>query len=715
MKQITQKLISSDMKINDLPRPQISPGMIIVKNHYSIISSGTEMSTIRTAQKGLVGKAKEKPDQLKIALETLKNQGPIQTYRAIMKRLDSYSPLGYSSSGEVIEIGSGVENFKVGDKVACAGAGYANHSEIVKVPVNLCVKLAETANLRDAAYNTLGAIAMQSVRQANMQIGETCVVIGLGLIGHLVALILKASGVKVIGIDISENAVKVSNDNSVCNIAFSRSMPNIEENIMNFTKGIGSDAVIIAAQTSSLDPINFSGKVVREKGKVVILGDVPTGFDRDPYWYRKELELRMVCSYGPGRYDRNYEEKGIDYPISYVRWTENRNMQAFQELLESSAIDITYLTTHEFDFIDAIRAYEILSDNSKNCIGIALKYDISSPHLDSKIIVNKNNNLNNSTIKISFIGAGSYAQGFLLPNLPKSDKISRVGVLTERGNSSRRVSEKFNFEFCTSSDKDIFNKKTNTVFITTRHDSHFEYVIKAIKSNNYVYVEKPLCIYEKDIDQLIDIQNNNDKFIMVGYNRRFSPLSKEIKNIMGSGKMSMIYRISAGSIPKESWIQDRDIGGGRIIGEVCHFIDYLIYINGSIPINVSANIIETGNSLDDSVNILLKFKNGSSGIISYNSNGSNSLPKEYFEVSSKGISIILDDFKKIEIYTKGKPNKKRLFTQNKGQKKMINSFFDGIESNTAPIKFKEIIAVSRTCFKILESIEKRGEQVKVIL
>ena len=349
MQQLTQKLGSGDMIIQEVPYPQLGKGMVIVKNHYSIISAGTEGSTVVAARKSLIGKAKERPQQVKQVIDTLKKQGPIQTYRAVMKKLDAYSPLGYSCAGEVIEVGEGVTEFEVGDKVACAGAGYANHAEIVSVPINLCVKLDKNASLKDSAYNTVGAIAMQGVRQADMRLGESCVIIGLGLLGQLAALILKASGVTVIGIDVSEAAVKQALDNKVVDLGLTRNAAGVEEQIQNATNGYGADTVIIAAATNSLDPINFAGAIARKKGKVIVLGAVPTGFERDPYWYSKELELKMACSYGPGRYDLNYEEKGIDYPLPYVRWTEKRNMEAFQNLIATKRIDIDYLTTHDAD------------------------------------------------------------------------------------------------------------------------------------------------------------------------------------------------------------------------------------------------------------------------------------------------------------------------------------------------------------------------------
>ena len=388
MLQLTQKLSNGEMIIQDVPQPTLNKGMILVKNHYSLISAGTEGSTVKAARMNLIGKAKERPQQVKQVIDTLKKQGPIQTYHAVMKKLDSYSPLGYSCAGEVLEVGEGVTEFKVGDKVACAGVGYANHAEIVSVPINLCVKLKDDANLRDAAYNTLGAIAMQGFRQADLRLGETIVVIGLGLLGQLTCMISKASGIQVIGMDVSDFPVKQSIENNIVDAAYLRNITGLEDKINNLTNGNGADAVIIAAATSSLDPINFAGSVVRKKGKVVVLGAVPTGFDRDPYWYRKELELKMSCSYGPGRYDLNYEENGIDYPYAYVRWTEKRNMEAFQRLIMTKAINLDYLTTHEFNFEDAPKAYDLVLNHTEPFLGIALKYDVSKDISKQPIIVN---------------------------------------------------------------------------------------------------------------------------------------------------------------------------------------------------------------------------------------------------------------------------------------------------------------------------------------
>jgi len=710
MLQLTQKLGSGEMQTQELPLPQLGKGMVMVKNHYSLISAGTEGSTVKAARKSLLGKAQERPQQVKQVLEVLKRQGVVQTYRAVMKKLDAYSPLGYSSAGEVIEVSDDVVDFKVGDFVACAGLGYASHAEVIVVPVNLCVKLNYDADLSQACYNTLGAIALQGVRQADLRLGETCAVIGLGLIGQLACLELKASGVKVVGIDVDPNAVKTA-DTHCADLALTRNTPGIYDKINEYTNGLGVDAVIIAAATSSLDPVNFAGSIARKRGTVVILGAVPTGFDRDPDYYKKELSLKMSCSYGPGRYDLNYEEKGIDYPAAYVRWTEKRNMEAFQELLSGKTFDLSYLTTHIFKFEDAPQAYDLITNRSEPYLGIVIKYDVEKQQEKGKILISTNGK--SDEVNLAFIGAGSYAQGNLLPNLPESSNVIRKGVLTNSGTTSKRVAERFKFEFCTSNEEDIINNpEINTLFVTTRHDSHAKYVIKGLENGKNVFVEKPLCL---NIDELIQIEKlsaETRKSVMIGFNRRFSPHATLIKNKLGNGRMSMIYRINAGYIPADSWIQDVEIGGGRIIGEVCHFIDLMTFMCGSVPAKVIASALPDSQSLIDTVNIIVEFENGSTGVIAYYANGSKLLNKEYFEVYSSGVTAIINDFKQCTIYGKERPVKSKLFAQDKGQKMMMTKFIDGLRKGETPISMEQIFAVTKATFAIIKSIQENGAPVR---
>lgn len=704
MKILTQKLSSGEMLITEVTAPIISNRQLLIRNYYSVISAGTEGSTVKTARLSLLGKAKERPQQVKQVLEVLAQQGPLQTYRAVTKKLEAYSPLGYSSVGEVIDVGSQVSEFVVGDLVACAGAGYANHAEIISVPVNLCVKLKKDANLKSAAYNTLGAIALQSIRQADLHLGETCAVIGLGLLGQLAGLMLRTSGVRVIGIDVAEEPVKLAGQH-FASLSLMRNDPGIEQQIHEFTNGLGVDAVIIAAASSSTDPINFAGAISRKKGKVVILGAVPAGFDRDPHWYKKELELKMSCSYGPGRYDLNYEEKGIDYPPAYVRWTEKRNMEAFQQMLADGQIHIDYLTTHEFSLDDAPKAYDMVVNKTEPYLGILIKYDVDKTYeKHKKISFERASSV--AGITIGFIGAGSYAQSNLLPNLPvKRGNLRLKGVLTSTGTTSRRVAERFGFDFCTSDENDVLtDKDINTLFIATRHDSHAEFVIKGLEHGKHVFVEKPLCLKKDELSEIIAAKESFPTAqIMVGFNRRFSILSEELKKNLGSGPMSMIYRVNAGNIPGGSWIQDMEIGGGRIIGEACHFIDYLTWLNGSIPVKINASALPDAAGFNDTVNITISFQNGSQGIVAYYANGPKSMPKEYIEVFQNGFSGSINNFKEMNLFGKT-ASRRKLFNADKGQAKMVEQFISSLKTGNELIPFAEIVSVTEATFAVLDSI-----------
>ena len=711
MRQFTQKLKDGKMKILEVPAPSVQKGQILVKNYYSLVSAGTERSTVKAARKGLIGKAKERPQQVKQVIDTLKTQGPVQTYRAVMKKLDAYSTLGYSCVGEILDLPPDIAGFEIGDFVACGGFS-ASHSEIVVVPEKLCVKLRKDADLKQAAYNTLGAIAMQGVRQADTNIGECCAVIGLGLLGQITALLLRASGVRVVGIDVDMEMVSVAGKNCA-DMSVGRDEAGVEEKISNFTDGLGCDAVIITAASDSLDPINLAGAISRKKGTIVVVGDVPTGFDREPYFYKKELIIKMSCSYGPGRYDSNYEEKGLDYPSAYVRWTENRNMQAFQELIQSGKINVSYLTTHVFKLNDAPAAYDMVMEKSEPFIGILIEYDTTRKLVTEKIeIKSQNRKTESDSIGIAFIGAGSYAQSHLLPNIPKNKKTLLKGVMTATSASSRSVSERYGFEYCTGSEKDILeNEEVNTVFIATRHDSHSYFVMKALEAGKHVFVEKPLCLTLENLDEISELYNNklniqnSPLVLMVGYNRRFSPVAKMIKEKYPTGPMAVTYRINAGSIPPDSWIQDIEAGGGRIIGEICHFVDFLTFLTGSRPSSVYAAAMKDPLNLNDTLNVTLKYFDGSIGNICYFSNGDKSFPKERIEVYTLGSTVVVNDFRSLEIYDQGKRKLNKMISQDKGQKTEIAEFIDHIISGKGElIPFSEIYNTSMVTFKIVESI-----------
>ena len=713
MKQLTQKLKNGSMLILDAPLPQLSPGTVLVKNYFSLVSAGTEGGTVKAARSSLVEKARARPQQVKQVIDTLKTQGVTQTYRAVMKKLDAYSPLGYSCCGEVIAVAPDVTGFCVGDLVACGGLT-ASHAEVVCVPVNLCVRLQPDTDMRQAAFNTLGAIALQGVRQADLRLGETCLIIGLGLLGQLTALLLKASGIRTIGVDIDPAMVELAAHHAV-DLGLARNAPDIRQAIYEFTGGLGCDAVIIAAATQSLDPINFAGTCCRKRGTVVLLGDVATGFDREPHFYKKELQVRMSCSYGPGRYDPEYEEKGRDYPPAYVRWTENRNMQAFQDLIHTKRIDVGYLATHTFDLADSQAAYNLVMSKSEPFIGILLQYDTSKEHVRAPLPLKPLSRTETSgatdTLGIAFIGAGSYAQSHLLPNIPLGKDVRLTGILTATAAGSRSSADRFGFEFCAGSEDDILGDPAiNTVFIATRHDSHGGYVLRSLQAGKHVFVEKPLCRTPEELQDIYTCyaslaQAASPPQLLVGYNRRFSPLAVAMKEKMGRGPLAVNCLINAGFIPADSWIQDMDLGGGRIIGEVCHFVDLCNYLTNSLPVSVYAISLPTPEHLHDTVSISLSYENGSIATINYFANGDKSLPKERIQVFGGGSAAVLDDFRVLSVYAAGKRTDKKLMSQNKGQKTAVHSFIEAVRNGAvAPIAFDDLYSTSLTTFAALESL-----------
>ncbi len=706
MEQLTQNLKNGHMQLLQVPFPMLNSGCVLVRNHYSIISAGTEGKTVKDARLGYIGKAMARQEEVKKVIKTAKTIGIQETYKLMMNKLDSPSPLGYSCSGEIIAVADDITEFKIGDKVACAGAG-AVHAEVVAIPKNLCVKLPEHVGNDEAAFTTIGAIAMQGIRQADLRLGESCVVIGLGLIGQLTVQMLNASGIKTIGIDIDEKMVALSKELGA-NYSFERNIEGLDLIIKEITNGYGVDAVIITAATSSLDPVDFAGEICRRKGRVIIVGSIPTGFKRT-YYYKKELELKMSCSYGPGRYDSNYEENGVDYPYGYVRWTENRNMQAFVDLVEHKKINIKKLISHVFDFNEAPKAYQLILDKTELYTGILLKYDHVKPVL-SKVEL-KQTATNPSEPNIGFIGAGSFANNVLLPAL--KGHCSFVGIATNKGNNARNIADKYGFNYCTDKSEELFtNKNCNTIFVVTRHDSHAKYVTEAIKHHKHVFVEKPLCLLESELDEIANLQKDNQHFVMVGFNRRFAPLIKKLKTqLVPNQPLAINYRINSGTIAADHWIHDKAIGGGRIIGEVCHFIDLVSFLSGSKISSISANEMVNANNLRDTLVINLKMQNGSIASISYFSNGSKELSKEYLEVFSNGQSFILNDFKSLTIH--GKSSKTiNLSNQDKGHKEEVKIFLDAIRNGkTCPIPFDQTYNAMLATFKVVESIAKNGEQI----
>lgn len=698
MEQLTQNLKDGYMQLLEVPFPALGKGQVMVRNHYSVISAGTEGKTVKDARLSYIGKAKSRQEEVKKVITAAKTHGVMKTYKLVMNKLESPSPLGYSCAGEIIEVADDIKHLKVGDFVACGGAT-ANHSEVVVVPKNLCVKINQPEIVESAAFATIGAIALQGVRQAELTLGESCVVIGLGIVGQLTAQLLRASGINVIALDIDQNQVDLVKKSGFKN-TFNSNDEGIQNVIEQITNGYGADAVIITAGTSSLEPINFAGEIARKKAKVVIVGAVPTGFDRKHY-FKKELDLRMSSSYGPGRYDNDYEQKGNDYPIGYVRWTENRNMQAFVKLIEEGKLNLDNLISHQFKFENAKEAYQLIVDRSEHLCGIVLEYDTSKT-LKRKVQLN-DKKYNPTDINIGFIGAGSFAQNFLLPNL-KTQNL--VNVATARATTARNVADKFGFANCTGNADEIINdEQINTIFIATPHHLHANYVIKALQANKNVFVEKPLSLTKEELEEIAVAESKSSGQVMVGFNRRFAPQIIALKNELNADLPKAInYRINAGKLPADHWTQDPKVGGGRIIGEACHFIDLCAFITGSPIIKVEANALKDVNNLLDTVSVSLGFENGSVASVSYFSNGSKALNKEYLEVSCGEKTIVLDDYKIMDILGKGKKSIKN-GSQDKGHATEVAAFLSAIkEGKQLPISFQECYNSTKATFEVLAKI-----------
>lgn len=705
MKQLIQNFKTGELYVDEVPLPSLSGGKVLVENAFSLISAGTERSTVRVAKASLIGKAKQRPDLVAQVLQNIKKEGLKATIDKVRTKLDSLKALGYSTSGTVIASLDTDSKFKPGDRVACAGQDYASHAELVAVPQNLVAKIPDGVSMEEAAFTTLGAIAMQGVRQSKPALGERVCVIGLGLLGQITCQLLRANGCHVFGIDLSDRLVTLA-ANSSADMAMNRNDTNLLSACETFTQGHGFDAIIITAAAPSNDPVELSAEIARKKGKVIVVGAVKMDIPRDPHFYRKELDLRMSCSYGPGRYDEKYEELGADYPFAYVRWTEQRNMEAFLDLLARKRIDITPLITHVFGIDEAEKAYDIVMGKVQQPhIGILLKYPENAQKKRSLIAVKSNPVKEMNT---GFIGAGSFAQSYLLPNV-KSWGSSLDTVVTSKGISAKNVAEKFGFNKCSSDAGDVLtNNAVNVLFIATPHASHARYCISGLKAGKPVFVEKPLAMNYEQLQSVIETKAEHNQALMVGFNRRFAPVSQEIKTAFQNITEPLVVniRVNAGFIPKDHWTQIPEIGGGRIVGEMCHFIDLMQYFTGSEPVKVFAESIDTGNekqTSEDNIAVVVKFANGSVGNLTYLANGDKSLPKEYIEVFGAGKVGIIKDFREGALHEGNKI--KKLSSHGKGHKEEVYSFLDHLkEGLDAPIDFRSACLTTLTTFKIKDSL-----------
>lgn len=713
MKQVLQNRKTGELSVNDVPVAASRRGHVLVRTAASLISAGTERMTVELGQKSLAGKARERPDLVKQVIQKVQSEGLTNTLHAVRARLDSTAVLGYSAAGIVIDVGADVSGFRVGDRVACAGAGYASHAEVICVPRNLCVQLPAKVSFEAGAFGTLGAIALQGIRIAEPTIGESVVVIGLGLLGQITVQLLKANGCRAFGIDLDPFKTELARELGANGVAISGSETG--QQVLEWTRGRGADAVLITAATKSDDPVKLAGEISRLKGRVVAVGLVGLDVPRQLF-YERELSLTVSRSYGPGRYDAEFEERGHDYPFAYVRWTETRNIEAFLDLVADDAIDTQRLITHRFSIDDAQSAYDLITSDSNNrYLGVVLNYD-TKRELEREIALVpevKTQHVKADTVRLGVIGAGKYVRGVLLPKF-KSLGVEFRSITSASGVSASDAGKQFGFQKAASGFNEIFNdKEVNLVLIGTRHDLHAELARLALQANIHVFVEKPLALNDEELDSVLEAAQLSSAGLMVGFNRRFSPLAATAKEFFAgrSGPLSILYRVNAGRIGREQWIQDPVEGGGRIIGEACHFIDLMQFLTESLPVSVFAECISGRNEQlidEDSVFITLGFSDGSNGCIAYLAEGDTSLPKERIEIFGERKSFVLDDFRSAMAYESGRQRKTKLKRQDKGQieevKKVLQMVLKG---GPSPITLTELAATTRATFRIRDSLRLR--------
>ena len=698
MKQVQQNYRSGELMVADVPAPRVRPGAILVGTNVSLISSGTEKQLVDLAKASLAGKAIARPDLVRQVMRNVKRDGLRATAEKVLAKLDAPIPLGYSLAGEVLEVGRNVSGYAVGDRVACAGAGLANHAEYNVVPKNLSVRIPSGVSDEDASFVTLGAIALQGVRQAEPTLGERFVVMGLGLIGLLTVQLLKANGCAVLGYDPDMARANLARELGADVVATT----GLSEAVMGFS-GIGADAVILTASTKSNEPINTAAEISRLKGRIVVVGMVGMAVERELF-YRRELDLKLSMSYGPGRYDPSYEDAGNDYPPAYVRWTEQRNMEAFLDLVAAGRVTPQKLITHRFDIDRAEEAYGMM-DGREPHLAMLLNYpqDLKPPQRQLPCSGQRQRRAIEGTARVGFVGLGSYAKSVLLPAIRKVPGVSFTHVATSTGISARNAGERYGFTSMATDPAHVIDADdTDIVFITTRHNTHAELTVAALEAGKHVFCEKPLALDAEQLHAVVAACSRSLGILTVGFNRRFSPLLLKARDALRtrSAPLMMMYRVNAGEVPNDSWIQ-REEGGGRIVGEICHFVDSLAFLSGSVPIEVQA--VKTGDQ-DDAVSILLRFADGSTGTIVYATLGDPSVPKEYIEVFSRGMVVQLTDFVRLDI-TRGGRTRTTKSAQDKGQKALIKAFLAAARGETdAPVALDQMAAVTETTFAIEEAV-----------
>ncbi len=704
MKQIVQDLKSGNTILEEVPVPQVRSGCVLIKTRCSLVSLGTERMLVEFGKAGWINKARQQPEKVRQVIQKIKTDGLKPTMDAVFRKLGEPLPLGYCNAGEVIAVGKSVTGLAIGDRVISNG----NHAEVVCVPENLVAKIPHGVSYEEAAFTVIGAIALQGIRLVNPTFGETVVVTGLGLIGLLAVQLLKANGCRVIGIDFDKRKVELAQKLGVDAVAVDADS-DVPALIQDKTGGIGADAVLITASTKSNEVISQAAQMSRKRGRIVLVGVIGLDIQRSDF-YEKELTFQVSCSYGPGRYDGHYEEKGMDYPIGFVRWTEQRNFEAVLAAIHNGSVNVKELITEEVDLKDYLEIYGDMAKGGSIASIIRYPGDILMSQTSVGI---SSNPFSGSKGIVGIIGAGNFTGAMIVPTLKELNADIKY-IASSKGLSGTTLAKKYGIRQSTSRYQDILDdKEVNAVMITTRHSAHAGQVVEALKAGKDVFVEKPLALTLAELESVREAYEGCGKTLTVGFNRRFSPFSQAAKESLAEGApIQVIATMNAGFIPPNSWVHDLESGGGRIIGEACHYIDLISYFAGSRVEKVVMNAL--GNhpeSNTDNASIMLKYANGSTGIINYFATGSKSYPKERIEIFSQSKNILIDNFRKAEFYGFKRGNKKK--TQDKGHKEQFRRWLQSVkQGGEAIIPFDEIYNTSKAVILAVESL-KAGKWMEV--
>jgi len=697
MKQIIQSFKTGQTILEEVPAPQASKGTVLIQTSRSLVSLGTERMLVEFGKSNLISKARQQPDKVKQVLDKIKTEGLLPTLEAVFNKLGEPLPLGYCNVGKVIAVGEGVSDFKVGDRVASNG----QHAEFVSIPKNLVAHIPDNVSDEQAAFTVIGSIGLQGIRLLNPTLGETIVVTGLGLIGLLTAQLLVANGCKVIGVDVDDSKLNLAKKWGI--LPFNPKNGDVVKFVEEQTNGIGADGVIITASAKTDEIISQTAKMSRKRGRIILVGVIGLNLSRAEF-YEKELSFQVSCSYGPGRYDENYENRGNDYPLPFVRWTEKRNFEAILHAISSGKIQVEEMITEVIPLNDYLKIYgEIGSSKS---IASILKYEESEGTPKTTIQLKEVSYTRQKGV-IGIIGAGNFTKMTMLPALKGSGALYKY-IASKGGVTGTAMAQKHGFSHSTTNVEDVLqDNEVDLVLITTRHNLHGNMTVKCLEAGKHVFVEKPLALNKDELDKVIEAQQKSGKTVMVGFNRRFSPHAEKMKALLGISQMNVIATMNAGNIPANVWVHDMLVGGGRIIGEACHFIDLITYLTGSKVKAVCMNAMGINPEENtDNASILLKYENGSTGVINYFSNGSKAYSKERVEVYSQERTLIMDNFRTTNGY--GFKGFSKLKTAlDKGHKNQFHKLISQSKSGGNPlIPFDEIVNTTQASFAAIESLQK---------